>query len=239
MPNQRQYSRLAKVEEGRQLRTAVKFVILTVGLIAFLGFLGIPLLVKVVEIATNREAGTSINPEDTTPPAPPRIAGLPEYTKENEIKIEGNTESGATVILHLNQEIKELLADAGGNFSTRMNLDDGENKIFAISIDTNGNESLQSKDFLVTFDNQEPKVEVLQPKQGETLSGSKQKQISVEGTTENGVQMTINGRVVIVSGDGKFNYPTSLNEGENNFNIKATDRAGNMTELDVKATYIP
>jgi hypothetical protein len=236
MPTNRQYSRLAKVEEGKQLRQAIKFVILSVGLIAFLAFLGVPLVARVVELVSSREESI-VDSNDNTPPAPPRIYTLPEFTKDQEIKIEGSTESGATVFLHVNSTEKELLADADGIFSTRMNLNEGENIIYAVAIDTNGNESQPSKEITVNFDKTAPKIEISKPADGEKFTGSNQQQITMEGKTEEGSQMTINGRVVVVNSDGSFVFSTTLNEGENNFNIKSTDRAGNMTEMDRKVTF--
>lgn len=234
------YSRLEKVEEQRQVRTAIKFVVLTIGLILFLVALGVPLLARLTGIATSLEGNQSIiGSEDKTPPAPPRISTLPSWTNEKDLVVEGNTEAGATVKVSINNESQETTADALGNFSVRIELVKGENTLYANATDNSNNESQNSQKHTVNYDNEPPKVEISKPTDGQTFAGSKEKQINIEGMTEAQAQVTINDRFLIVSGEGKFNYPTNLGDGENTFNVKSTDRAGNMTEVSLRVTYLP
>lgn len=240
MQRRQQYSRLARVESQHHSRSALKFVVLSILLLAFLIFLGVPLLARVVELVTTvNNDGQIVDSNDKTPPAPPRLFNMSSATKDDSVRIEGNTEAGATVTLYVNFSEKELVADASGNFSTKVDLEKGENTIYATATDLNNNESQESQKYTITFDNEPPEVEVTKPTEDQQFTGSREKQITVEGTTEAGSQMTINGRVVIVGSDGKFTFPATLGDGENNFNIKSTDRAGNMTEIDVKVNYQP
>ncbi|MEJ2441808.1 MAG: hypothetical protein P8Y06_02730, partial [Patescibacteria group bacterium] len=75
--------------------------------------------------------------------------------------------------------------------------------------------------------------------EGKEFYGAKERQITIEGVTEEGVSLTINDRVVAVDEDGGFAFSTTLGEGENNFNIKSADKAGNQTEMDFKVSFTP
>ena len=60
----------------------------------------------------------------------------------------------------------------------------------------------------------------------------------LEGATEPGVTVTVNGEPVEVSGEGKFKKAVALNrEGWNTIVIRATDPAGNTAE-DRKSVYV-
>lgn len=41
--------------------------------------------------------------------------------------------------------------------------------------------------------------------------------------------LRINGRIVIIENDGSFTYAVTLEDGDNNFEIVAEDKAGNKT----------
>ena len=76
-----------------------------------------------------------------------------------------------------------------------------------------------------------PKLEVQKPTQMGNL-------FIVQGVTEPGASVTINGETVDVAGDGTFKKAVSLNrEGWNTIVIKATDPAGNSAE-DRKSVYV-
>jgi hypothetical protein len=76
-----------------------------------------------------------------------------------------------------------------------------------------------------------PKLEVQKPTQMGNL-------FIVQGVTEPGVTVTINGESVDVAGDGTFKKAVALNrEGWNTIVIKATDPAGNTSE-DRKSVYV-
>ncbi|MGB6839098.1 MAG: Ig-like domain-containing protein, partial [Microgenomates group bacterium] len=203
-------------------------------------FLGLPAVAKFAAFLTDlRKSTVPIEINDTTPPAPPILDSLSEYTKEVSIEIAGKTEPGAIVLLFLNSAEEEILANNDGEFSFTYKLYKGENTISAKAKDGAGNESQKTKVYKVTFDNENPDLEVTSPEEGKEFYGSKERQITIEGTTEEGASITINGRIVAVDEDGIFAFFTTLGEGENNFNIKAEDKAGNLTEIDFKVYFTP
>lgn len=186
-----------------------------------------------------RKTSLPVESEDTTPPAPPRLDSLPEATNQARIEISGVTESGASVILILNGKDEEVLANSEGHFSFTFELIDGENYIALQARDEAGNESQKTGTVKVLFDDNPPSLEITRPQEGEAFFGSKQRQIVVEGKTDESASLTINDRFVLVENDGTFAFTTTLGEGENSFNLKAKDKAENLTEKTIKVTFTP
>ncbi len=234
----RTYSRLASTEEKRNVKTATRFVILTIVVIGFLFFFGIPLLGKFAGFIS--DLGKSQKPigiNDKTPPAPPQLNNLPEFTNQKEVKLTGKSEEGATVKLSFNSKDEEVVAGRNGDFSFDLKLNNGENLFDAIATDAAGNESQKTKTFKITFDNEKPELTIESPSDGTSFFGSRQRQIEIKGKTDTGSEVTINDRFVSVEESGNFQYTTTLNEGENKFNIKSTDKAGNLTETELTFTF--
>jgi hypothetical protein len=60
----------------------------------------------------------------------------------------------------------------------------------------------------------------------------------VEGITD-AERVTVNDRIAVIDGNGKFSLIVSLNEGKNDLVVQATDQAGNKTETTMSVTYTP
>lgn len=232
------YSRRSRLEERKNIRRAIFFIILTiVALLSFL-FLGLPTIVKFSALLSDiRKSGEPISKDDQTPPVPPRLDVLPESTNEKSIEIKGTTESGVTVILYLNDKNEEILANSEGDFTYSYSLRNGINTISAISKDKSGNESQKSNQITVDYDIEPPELNISNPEDGSEYYGSKQRQVVIEGNTEGEAKVTINDRVAIVESDGNFSFTTTLSEGDNSFTIKAEDKAGNTTETSLNLKY--
>ena len=234
------YSRLASVEEKRNMRRAFIFTILTILAILGVLFYGLPSVARFAAFLSDlRKSSLPVDRNDTTPPAPPRLDRLPEATKEPEIEISGVTEEGATVILTLNGKDEEVVADADGKFRFSYSLRKGENQILAKAKDRTGNESQPTAGITVLFDNEAPKLDISAPADGSQFYGDGQRQLAIKGTTEVGITLTINDRIVKVEEDGTFTFATTLADGENSFNLKSADKAGNQTEKTLKVNFSP
>jgi len=234
------YSRLASVEEKRNMRRAFLFTILTILAILGVLFYGLPSVARFAAFLSDlRKSSLPVDRNDTTPPAPPRLDRLPEATKEPEIEISGVTEEGATVILTLNGKDEEVVADADGKFRFSYSLRKGENQILAKAKDRTGNESQPTAGITVLFDNEAPKLDISAPADGSQFYGDGQRQLAIKGTTEVGITLTINDRIVKVEEDGTFTFATTLADGENSFNLKSADKAGNQTEKTLKVNFSP
>ena len=236
----RNYSRLASVEEKRNIKRAITFVVLSVIFLIFLISFGIPLFARFAGFMSNLgKSDKPISINDTTPPAPPRISTPPEYTNQKTIEIIGESEPGATVFLTFNSQSKEIVADKNGKFSVKYNLNQGENTFFVYARDQANNESQKTKTYVINFDDTAPEITIETPKDGAEYFGSKQSQLTIKGQTEIGASLTINDRLVTLNDNGSFSFTATLSEGENLFNLKALDRAGNESEKSFSVSYTP
>ena len=234
----RYYSRRASTEERKNVRSAVLFVVATFALIFVLFFFGHPLLAKFAGFLTDlRKSSLPVETTDTTPPPPPKFSDLPESTNQRSVDIKGSTEPGAEVILTLNGNKDELVANADGTFTYTFLLQGGSNTIYATAKDGSGNVSQESETIRVKYDNSPPELTITKPDDGSSFYGSRQRQLVIEGKTEEDAHININGRLVVVNSDGSFTYATSLSTGENSFTVKAQDPAGNLTEISFKVTF--
>lgn len=228
------------MEEKQNKRKALGFVFLTIATIAFMLYFGIPLLVKLSNFAYDlKKSGETIETSDKTPPPPPRFSELPAFTKNEKLEVSGNTEPAASVTISLNNETAEVLANNDGEFSQSFSLKKGENTLYAFAKDSSGNQSQDSKTYTIILDKETPEVAVTKPSDGETFYGNKNRQITIEGTTEKDAQIQINDRLVIVDSTGTFSTFFTLQEGDNNFTVKSEDQAGNTTETSFSVKYVP
>ncbi len=235
----RNYSRLAKVEEGKNMRMAYVFGISTVIIVILLVIFGLPAISKLASYVFDMKKSPSIASQDTTPPGPPFLKSVPEAVNKSDLKLEGNAEPDVTVEIFVNDEKSESTADDNGSFSLEVTLTKGSNVIYAKAKDSGGNESVNSKQFTVYFSNEKPKLEVTKPSQGDKYYGDKQRQLSVEGVTCVDCSLTVNGRIALVDDEGNFKLTYSLNDGNNDLNIVTTDKSGNHEETTISVEFTP
>ena len=101
----------------------------------------------------------------------------------------------------------------------------GENKVRSEWSDARPFKAFASSRVEVLADTTPPALDVQTPTQLGNL-------IIIQGTTEPGVTVTVNGEAVDVAGDGSFRKAVTLNRvGQNTIVIRATDPAGNKAEV--------
>lgn len=214
--------------------------ILTVAAIVLLVFIGVPLFGRLTVFVSDLRGGSkAISKNDTMPPAPPKFNYVSSFSNQQSINVSGSSEAGATVKLTFNEKPSEVLADVDGNFTFNLQLNDGDNIFSAIAVDPAGNQSQNSKENKITFDNKPPGLTVSSPSDGTSFFGSNQRQITIQGVTEPESQMLINDRLISVDDNGNFQYTTTLNDGANTFAAKSTDQAGNITEKNITLNFTP
>ena len=227
-------SRLTRKEKRRSLRRTFLFGFLTLILSLGLIFLGVPLLIKMaIFIGNLRGSYTPVEIEDTLAPSPPRLKPLPEATNSRQITIQGFAEAGSTVEIFLTGiKEEEVVAESDGSFLTsNLELTSGRNEIYAIAIDKEGNQSQPSGKLVVAYDDEPPELNITQPESAEVSTD--EKEIEIQGETNEEVTIMINDRLVIVDVENKFSYSLGISEGENKIKIVATDKAGNETEKEI------
>ena len=234
----RNYSRRESVEEKRNTRKAIVFVLLSLAIVVFLATNGLSLITKVIDFASSFKK----NPQtsellDKTPPSPPFLQSVPDATNVSPFEITGRVEPGNTVVISLNGKEEEIQTDENGNFSTKFELIKGENTFFAYTKNPAGNKSQDTKSYVLVFDNEVPDIKILSPNDGSSFYGSKQKNVTIRGTTEIDSSVTINDRIATVNDDGGFSLNYALSNGENDLVIKSVDKAGNEKEINLKLFF--
>ncbi|WKZ25898.1 MAG: Ig-like domain-containing protein [bacterium] len=234
----KRYSRLANVEEKKNIKKAYLYVVLSIIALVLLVFLGIPTLVRFAGfVGEITKSGKPVEIVDTTPPAPPQFDEIPEFTNSSSLKITGKSESGATILIRANNSTVEVVANSDGEFNYTFQLKKGENTLDAKARDLANNESTQTNTYRIIFDSEVPEIVIESPADGASFYGSGQRQLSVKGTVSEKVNLTINERLVTVRDDGTFNFATTLTEGENKFEVKAVDMSGNESSTSFTVNF--
>ena len=241
------YSYRSKRSVKRLARRSRRNFIITLILIVALGYITLQWILPtfITGIGFIKE---KVKPSLKTGPAisenvslAPPVLNIPyEATNTAQINLSGYGTPGSKVKLFIDDnEVETVDVSSDGSFTFRnVTLSFGTNNIYGKSIDENQKESLPSKTVKVIYDNEKPNLQVLEPEDGKTIQGG-DKKVKIAGTTEPQAQILINGSQVVVDKDGKFESSLSLNDGENNFTIKAVDSAGNSTEISRRVVYQP
>lgn len=229
------YSRLYQRRQKKGLHQALIYLFLSLVLILFLFFLGIPLLIKLAIFLGNFKNSSILNEsDDILPPAPPALSSSFIATNSAVINLQGFAENGSSVEVFLNGLAeKKTLTEANGEFILgNIALEEGNNEIYAIATDKAGNPSQKSNLLNIVFDKTPPKLTVLQP-QSEQIFYYPQKSLEVKGETDANSLM-INDRLITIDTQGKFSLIYTLQEGENLIKLVASDMASNQTSQELK-----
>ncbi|MFH2109610.1 MAG: hypothetical protein ABII16_04135 [Patescibacteria group bacterium] len=170
---------------------------------------------------------------DTRPPFAPYLKSIPIATNKDTVNIEGISEKGAKIELFLNeQKVEETICDNDGTFNFgAVKIQPSKNSLYAIATDEAQNKSLQSEMRDILFDNEKPKISIIEPSEGETIS-SPVRTAKVEGSTEPNATVTINGTRAIIDENGNFWQMIYPVEGGNKITALAIDTAGNETKIE-------
>jgi Glucodextranase, domain B len=234
------FSRRLRVEEEKNTKKAYQLIVGAIILVFLLVILGIPAITKMLGFLTDvRTSDVPTQTDDTTPPVAPRIDSLPKATNKQSLEIVGSAEPGSTVTIITETNSDEVIANTEGSYRAQIQLSIGENSIKSKATDSSGNQSTESDTIIIVYDMTEPEITITKPSNATNFNGPKERQLTIEGTTEENVQVSINGRHVFVDDEGTFSYTITLTEGENKFSAKAVDEAGNSTETEFSVTYTP
>lgn len=239
------YSYRSKRSVKRYAQKSKRNLILTLILVGFLMYAAIfwilPNLVN--GIATikgilgpkNKNSPSQSLDEAISPP----VLTIPfEATNSSSIDIAGYSTPGTEVEIYLDEELKKTTdVKEDGTFTFKnIGLSLGTNNIYGKT--RNGDKlSLPSKQFRINFDNEKPNLEVFDPVDGKSIQV--ERKLKISGQTEPGAKVFINDTQVIVDKEGKFSKELILNDGDNNFNIKAIDSASNATEVERRIFFTP
>lgn len=232
--------------EERAVYQRLILVIIFVSLFSIILYVwGIQIVVKVSSLWNNFSPSDSTkNPNNILTTSdillPPNINSLPTAINNlGDFKIVGQAKPGDGIAIFINdQKVKEVLADASGNFEvTGLTLFEGENKIYAKILTPNEQTSKPSKTQTVVFDKTPPELEVTEPPENAEFEGKEEKWLTVSGTTEPGATVLINDHQAIVDLEGNFRQQYILSIGDNLLKIVSRDEAGNETIIERTIKY--
>ena len=232
-------SRLKKIEDKRNRQQALLFIVLTIGFLALVIFIGSRFFVQIaVLLGDLRSSSTAIENGDTIPPAPPRIFSTLEATSSSKVRITGFSEPGSTVTLINNgkADLQTLAQDSGTFEFAEVDVNSGDNVFTVFATDNAGNDGNKSNPYTVVFDDQPPVLTITAPKDGDQYFDN-EREIVIAGETDEDANVRVNGYVVTVDTEGNFVKRMQLVEGENQIEVKAFDEAGNETVESVSVTY--
>ncbi|MEM2870135.1 MAG: hypothetical protein QW379_06925 [Thermoplasmata archaeon] len=143
------------------------------------------------------------------------------------VVVRGRTETGAAVSVN---GIDAAVDD--GSFSLMVDLNEGANKITAVSLDRAGNRAEAT--IRVTLDTTPPPIIILAPVERVLKIAN----VELRVQSEPGATVSINGEPVSGTG-GIFALSVVLERGENRFVIEARDAAWNLNRTELVLSYLP
>lgn len=234
-------TRLQRKREKESAKQAVKYIFLIFLVLFLLVRFGLPGLINLAAFIGNlRSSSQPIERQDQLAPQPPTLNPIPEATTSAEINLSGFAEAGSTIQLYVRGiTVSDSVVNNEGDFEfLSVHLREGENEIYTVANDDQGNKSGESRTYLVTVDKTAPELSLSAPKDGDRFFDN-DNPITVKGSAEEDVEVRINGRFVRTNGDGSFETNLSLSEGDNEIEVKATDEAGNEIMEKVTVNYTP
>ena len=169
--------------------------------------------------------------------AAPIVEGLPQFTSEPQLRFSGRVpafavQPGRRLQVTLNGAVLSTTAlDPSGTFSVALALKEGPNAI-AIALLTE-REVVATSTYSVALDRTPPSLSVSRPQAGSVVDAQN---VVVQGSTESGSTLTINGHNVFIGSDGAFSDSFTAAPGPLEIAVVARDRAGNETTQKVGVT---
>jgi len=229
-------SRLSKTLEKKTRKTLVLSIIGIVIVLFLLFRYGLDILVNFSLFISGQKSSSSIIPNKIDFIAPPILNPLSPATNSANIVISGKALKDQTIYLYINNRgVDQTEVDKNGDFVFEETLKEEDNLI-RVKAEYNGKKSEYSDEFNVVFKNSPPSLEISSPKDGDSFKKD-QNTIVVSGKTDQGVSVTVNGFWAVIDDNNNFSYKLSLQGGDNQIKIVATDLAGNKTEKELKVNY--
>ncbi|OGC51292.1 hypothetical protein A2982_04255 [candidate division WWE3 bacterium RIFCSPLOWO2_01_FULL_39_13] len=176
--------------------------------------------------------------EDTIAPTAPFLTPIAEATQNPSIDLTGVSEPGVNITLYIDYiESDSTVADSTGAFSfTNIQVGLFDESIYVTAKDENGNISKKSTVYVIKKDIEPPEIEVESPKDGEVYKSTGHS-YQVTGKTEPESSVFVNNQLAVINPDGNFSASIRLEEGNNEVDIRAVDKAENTTELKITVIF--
>jgi len=241
MANSKQGSRLSRTLEQQSKKQLYIFLISSFLLVIVLIITGPRLLDLIGTYMIGDGSDTdSENKESIEFVAPPSFTSLPKASDTGIITISGSTLSGnSSVEIFVNNRKEATIKVAKDNTfkAEKITLKEGQNTIKGKTV-IGDRESEFTKDYVVIYSKEPPKIEEVSPGDGTEFKRGDQ-EIRVQGKTDPNNTVTVNDFKAVVDESGIFSYYLRLNEGDNKIVIKAVDSAGKETTKELTVRFSP
>jgi len=225
-----------KIRREKKKVLSQSFMMIGVALILLLAFIFI-IIPNFFNFVTNfLNTSTPFQEVDDIPPQIPIISAPVNATNSAQLSISGFGEPEAEVIFILNGTKDDaVVIQADGSFEVGLEIEEGENRISAYSIDKAKNESSITRDYTTILDTVAPQIQLIEPEDGAEFETRANQSITLRGMTDEdtSTRVYVNDKLVFPKADGSFSYTYRLDEGENKLIIRAQDKAGNANEIEV------
>jgi len=231
-------------EEKKSRRQAFLFGFLSFVLFIILLFWGFPVFIRLsiffADLKDNSRSPQKPNTTADIVPFPPGLESIPSATNSAKLSLRGFSAAGYNIKVFLNDELLgETLASSNNTFIFPISsLTEGTNQFYVVAFSPAGKSSQPSPTLYIVYKKSGPKLELTEPAEGMTYSGSP-KEARIVGKTDSGVNLTVNDRLAIVNADGSFFYRLPVSDGETIVSVTASDAAGNKTSLERRIRYNP
>jgi|SRR5579859_2148824 len=228
-------SRRSKKEQQKIIKQIAIFFLLACALGALFVSVVIP---GIVRLAGNNSPVNAPVVDDTLPPQPPSLSAPALATSSASLSISGFSEPGQHIIVQDNgQQIAQADTQGDGSFQASLTLTKGDNHLSAYAIDQKNQHSPNSSEYIVTFNDQPPKLDISQPQDKQAIQGKNNQNMTIKGQTDKNVRVYLNGNLIFTHDDGSFTTLQMLQTGDNTLDLKAIDQAGNTTEKTLTVNY--
>ena len=150
------------------------------------------------------------------------------WTNRTAVLVSGLTEPGMNVTAFTLNGTARVFADSEGGFELSVGLAEGANNLTVVTRDAAGN--TRTAGLHVTRDTVPPKITLTTVHNGMVVQETK---IFIEGQTEPGAKVKVNGDLVDLGYTGLFSKWVDLPSSDNAIVFEAVDRAGNKNMLTI------
>jgi hypothetical protein len=224
--------------EHKTRRKIIFTIIISIVLLYLTFTIAIPFLIGSLKVFQKKPTVAAQQYDDKL--APP-ILNIPfDATNSASLDIDGYAATDTQVELYINDTpIQKTFTDSTGSFRfSLVSLQIGRNFIYGKTI-SDDKSSLPSKGIKLDYSNEKPNLEVYEPTDNIARTGG-DRRVKIDGKTDDtDTTVTINGKQVYVSADGKFTDFIDLTDGDNQITVISINKYGNATQITRKAIFTP
>lgn len=165
------------------------------------------------------------------------IFDIPDATNSAQIVVGGSVSEFDSVEVFLNnQMVKEVDTSEAPGFSEEIgSLKNGSNVLYFVAKSSKTSKEKISDTYTILMQTEKPNLEISSPDTEKATSSTQD--YTIRGTTDPDVEVHVNRSPAVVDAAGGFSLTVRLREGENSYDIVATDMAGNSETKTVIIEY--